>query len=260
MHAGRRCICIRSLVFNEVERDRWVARQAAALAPGSRVLDVGAGPCRYRKLFRHCDYRAHDFAQLPPQQVRGGCYGKLDYVSDILSLPVADASFDCVLCTEVLEHVPEPIRAIREMARVLRPGGRLTLTAPLRSGIHQEPYHFYGGFSPSWYERFLPEAAFTDLGITPNGGFFLCYGEASQRFVNLLFPPRGPRRRWRLFCLPVWLILKLCMGVLVPLVCRHLDSLDTERRFTAGYFVTARRGRDSETPTGKRATKGGGLR
>jgi len=109
------------------------------------VLDVGAGSCPYRGLFAHCEYRAQDLAPLRGDQLRHGAYGQLDYVSDLAAIPVPDGSFGAVLCTEVLEHHPEPITVVKELARILEPGGKLILTAPLGSGIHQEPYHYYGG-------------------------------------------------------------------------------------------------------------------
>ena len=78
-------------VFNQAERDLWVEKQAAAIPAGSRVLDVGAGSCRYRALFRHCEYRSQDFAELPDEQLgRGATYGRMDYISDILAIPVAE--------------------------------------------------------------------------------------------------------------------------------------------------------------------------
>ena len=64
----------------------------------------------------------HDFKQYDgytdPARAEG-LYGQIDHVSDILDLPFGNEVFDYILCTEVLEHVPEPIGAIREMARVL---------------------------------------------------------------------------------------------------------------------------------------------
>ena len=144
----------RLMFFNLRCRDAWVKQQSGLIPPGSRVLDVGAGSCPYRVLFTHCDYRTHDFEQLKSEQLRGHQgYGRVDYVSDICAIPVPDASFDIALCTEVLEHVPDPIRAVREFGRILKPGGTLLLTAPLGSGLHQEPFHFYGGYTPHWYRR-----------------------------------------------------------------------------------------------------------
>lgn len=51
--------------------------------------------------------------------------------------------FDCILCTEVLEHVPDPVIALQEMRRVTRPAGILLLTVPLSEQLHEEPYDFY---------------------------------------------------------------------------------------------------------------------
>lgn len=159
--------------YNQYNRDRWVAAQAARIAAGSRVLDVGAGAGPYRPLFAHCEYRAHDFGREPGTI---GKYTTLDFQSDITSMPVPDESFDVILCSEVLEHVPEPIRAVQEFGRILRSGGKLLLSTPLGSLLHQQPYHFYGGYTPHWYRRFLPEARLAIESIERNMGFFSLFG------------------------------------------------------------------------------------
>lgn len=224
------------LAFNETCRDAWVAAHASQLPAGSLVIDVGAGSCPYRNLFSHCEYRSHDFVQLKPGQLRGHeNYAKVNYISDICNLPVADSTFDVALCTEVLEHVPEPIRAVREISRVLKSGGKLFLTAPLGSGLHQEPYHFYGGYTPHWYRRFLAEAGFSEITIEPNRGFFSHYGQEGLRFLKMLAP-------WRSWNNLPWLLLWL-LGVpwclLVSLLANLLDRLDTHKGFTVGYHLTA---------------------
>jgi SAM-dependent methyltransferase len=228
--------------FNLVRRDRWIAEQAAQLPAGTKVLDVGAGSCPYRSLFAHCEYRAQDLAPLRGNQLRHGAYGQLDYVSDLAAIPVPDGSFGAVLCTEVLEHHPEPIAVVKELARILEPGGKLILTAPLGSGIHQEPYHYYGGYTPWWYERFLGEAGFKEIGIEPNEGSLRFFGQEALRFVRTTAPfalhlPLVVQCLW----FPVWLLLAPLLGVFVPLVCKYLDQFDRERRFTVGYHVTAKR-------------------
>lgn len=71
---------------------------------------------------------------------------------DVEAMPFADGSFGTVLCTEVIEHIPDPSAALREFARVLRPGGVLIGSVPARSLIwrlrflsstcpHSEPFH-----------------------------------------------------------------------------------------------------------------------
>jgi SAM-dependent methyltransferase len=233
-----------SRVFNHnlVNRDAWIRRQAEALPAGSRVLDVGAGSCPYRPLFAHCEYRSQDFAQLAGEQLRDGGYGRIDYVSDVTAIPVETGSFDAILCAEVLEHVPDPLAAIREFARILKPGGKLILTAPLGSGVHQEPYHFYGGYTEFWYQRFLPGAGFREVSVQSNDGSFMFFAQESMRFVRATRPGRldMPLLRTVLWA-PVWLVLAPILGVAVPLAARALDRFDHERRFTVGYHVTATR-------------------
>ena len=231
--------------FNQVWRDRWIKAQAAATAKGSRVLDVGAGSCPYRANFAHCEYRTQDFAALRGDQLRHGDYGNIDYVCDAADIPVADGGFDVVLCTEMLEHVPFPDRVVREFARILRPGGRLILTAPLGSGLHQEPYHYYGGFTPFWYDKFLGEAGFVDISSEPNGNFFAFFSQEAIRFMRLSVPWRLPKPLG-LFWLPAWLLLLPVFGVLLPPLAMWLDRHDRERRFTVGYHVIARRAGDKQ--------------
>ncbi len=229
------------LNFNLVKRDTWVAQQASLIPENNSVLDVGAGSCPYREYFSHCDYRTQDFTSLSPEQLRGRCgYDKIDYVCDATNIPVSDANFDVILCTEVLEHVPEPIKVINEFARILKPGGKVLLTAPLGSGIHQEPYHFYGGYTPYWYQKFLTEAGFSDIYIEPNGGFFKHYGQESIRFAQMTIPWKlntniGLRFLW----VPLWLVLLPWFALILPILCHFLDNLDKNQDFTIGYHVTA---------------------
>lgn len=205
---------------------------------------MGAGSAPYRSLFSHCDYHTQDFAKLTPEQLRGKQgYEPLTYECDITDIPVADSSYDVILCTEVIEHVPEPIKVLAEMRRILKPGGKLIITAPLGSGIHQEPYHFYGGYTPYWYEKFLGEVGCSDIKIEANGGFFRHYGQESIRFFRLSAPHRL-FKSWlsRVLWAPFWLVSAFWFACLVPLFCYLMDSLDRDRGFTIGYHVLATKG------------------
>jgi SAM-dependent methyltransferase len=232
------------LAFNLRNRDRWIAEQAAALPAGSRVIDVGAGSAPYRALFSHCDYRTQDFAQLDDSQIRHGAYGKIDYVGDATAIPVPDGTFDAVLCSEVLEHHPEPIALVRELGRILAPGGRLILTAPLGSGIHQEPYHFYGGYTPYWYRHFLNEAGFENIDVQANEGSFRHLGQETIRFVRMTVPGRLDLPWYgEVIWAPCWLLLAPILALAVPFAAKYLDRFDREQHFTVGYHVTATRAR-----------------
>lgn len=226
--------------FNVVNRDKWIAMQAARLEENAKVLDVGAGSCPYRGLFAHCDYRAQDFVGLRSDQLRGGGYGSVDIIADAGAIPVATGTLDAVVCTEVIEHLIEPARAIKEFGRVLRSRGRVMLTAPLGSGIHQEPYHYYGGFTPYWYESVLGEAGFTEIQVEANAGSMAFYAQESLRFIRETWPkslkaPVVVRVGWA----PIWVMLVPLLAGAVPLLAHWLDRYDDEKRFTVGYHVTA---------------------
>ncbi len=227
--------------FNLVERDIWVAKQASLIPVNNAILDVGAGSCPYREYFSHCDYKTQDFTSLLPEQLRGcNGYDKIDYICDATNIPVPNANLDVIICTEVLEHVPEPIKVIYEFSRILKPGGKLLLTAPLGSGIHQEPYHFYGGYTPYWYEKFLTEAGFSDISIEANGGFFKHYGQESVRFAQATIPWKlSANFAWRFIWMPLWLILLPWFALFLPVICHFLDVLDKDKKFTIGYHVIA---------------------
>jgi SAM-dependent methyltransferase len=99
-----------------------------------RILDAGCGNGRYsRFLLKHADPAAHITAfDLSPRMLkRARRRLKSDRVSfavaDLTRLPYADASFDAAVCGWVLEHLPDPRLGLRELARVLRPRGRLLL-------------------------------------------------------------------------------------------------------------------------------------
>jgi SAM-dependent methyltransferase len=227
--------------FNLVERDRWVRRQAALVRAGSKILDVGAGSCPYRSYFGDCVYQTQDFVALSPEQLRDKHgYGQIDYVCDATAIPVEDGSFDLVLCTEVLEHVPDPVAVVREMCRVLRPGGTLLLTAPLGSGLHQLPYHYYGGYTPVWYRKVLAEAGCDRIEIEPNGGFFKHYGQETIRLAKMTAPHRLPSPLlFKILWTPFWLASLPWMVAVCPLLAYYFDRFDETRDFTIGYHVAA---------------------
>lgn len=97
---------------------------------------------------------------------------KINLVSDITDIPAPDDSFDAILCSEVLEHVPEPTHALDEFTRLLKPGGVLILTAPFASNVHMAPFHFCSGFSKYWYEHHLSNRGFEIRELVANGDWY----------------------------------------------------------------------------------------
>lgn len=145
---------------------------------GARILDAGAGERRFESLCAHLRYVAQDFGQYDGKGDRVGfqtgswSQTNLDIVSDITSIPEADGSFDAIMCIEVLEHVPDPVLAIKEFSRLLRNGGHLIITAPFCSLTHLAPYHFYSGFNRYFYNTILPANGFDIVDLQENGNFF----------------------------------------------------------------------------------------
>lgn len=229
---------IRFLHFNELNRDEWVIHSARKIKSGSKVLDLGAGSCPYRKYFDHCEYHTQDFTKLNSDQLRDSGYGQIDYVCDASSIPVENGTFDVVLSTEMLEHVPEPIEVLREISRILKPGGKLLLTAPLGSGIHQEPHHYYGGYTPYFFEKNLKEFRFTTVKIIPNKGFFGFYSQESLRFIRLSI--ESGNIWWKLL-LP-FRITAIFAASFILLSSWLFSYFKEDYRFTVGYFVDAIKG------------------
>ncbi len=230
--------------FNQHNRDQWVMRIAERLSRDTRILDLGAGEARYRALFKHCDYKAQDFAKY--QGVIEGLlkekwnYGQLDYVCDASAIPVADNSFDAVLCTEVLEHVPEPIKVLREIGRIVRKHGRAFISAPLSSGLHQQPYHFYGGFTPHFYNRFLREFGFEIVSIDPNARFFGMLLQEMRRGIGIVQTHRQ-YPDWH----PIGWLLRIASSYNVAKWLMRLDVEIPVDEFTVGYHVEAIKIKDS---------------
>lgn len=137
--------------------------------------------------------------------------------------------------------MPEPIEAVNEVSRILRRGGRLLLTAPLGAFLHQEPHYFYGGFTPHWYRKFLPEAGLEVQSIEANGGFFGWFGQEGTRFSSMIDPRRtlhkGPIT-W-IGLTVIWSITLPFLRGLLPLISEAMDRLSLEHVATVGYHVVA---------------------
>ncbi|NIJ14890.1 SAM-dependent methyltransferase [Saccharomonospora amisosensis] len=114
------------------------------VGPGSKVIDVGCGAGRhsFEAYRRGADVVAFDQdepelanvasmfeAMASEGQAPDGAAART-VPGDALELPFADESFDCVIASEILEHIPEDDKAIWQLARVVRPGGTVAVTVP----------------------------------------------------------------------------------------------------------------------------------
>lgn len=165
-------------ISNEGAREHWIKKTLSAIPGGGRILDAGAGTQQYKPYCSHLHYVSQDFGAYDGKgdssglQTGGFNYGELNIISDITSIPEPDSSFDAIMCTEVLEHLPDPVLAVKEFSRLLKPGGRLIITAPFCSLTHFAPYHFSTGFNKYWYETHLKIFGFQIIELSKNGNFF----------------------------------------------------------------------------------------
>ncbi len=164
--------------INEEMRNRWLADVLLAIPSGLRILDAGAGELRNKPLCLHLNYVSQDVCQYEgagdAQGLQTGTWdtSEIDLVCDIVNIPEPDASFDVILCCEVFEHLPDALKALDEFARLLKPDGKLIITAPFASLVHFAPYHYVTGFSRYWYEYHLPLRNFKIQELIPNGDWF----------------------------------------------------------------------------------------
>ncbi len=175
---------------NESARVEWIEKALKKIPAGSTILDAGAGESQFKKFCVHLNYVAQDFGQYDGSGEVGLQTGtwdnsKLDIVSDITAIPRPDASFDAIMCTEVLEHVPDAVAALTELNRLLKPGGYLLITAPFASLTHFAPYHFATGFNRFFYEHHLNAFGYSILDQQMNGNYFEYIGQEVRRIKRM---------------------------------------------------------------------------
>ena len=155
------------------------------LRSGDRILDLGCGFGRhaYEAARRGAHVIALDagedevngvagtFAAMVEQGELSPDTTKVGVVQgDALHLPFADGTFDRVLCSEVLEHIPNDLGAMTELARVLRPGGTMAITIPrfgpeLINWALSDEYHMVPGGHVRIYRRSVIESRLESTGL-----------------------------------------------------------------------------------------------
>jgi SAM-dependent methyltransferase len=154
---------------------------------------------------------------------------KIDIFSTAYAIPIQGDTFDSALCTAVLEHLEEPEMAIRECARVLKPGGTAIYTVPFIWHLHEEPRDFYR-YSKFGLEYLFKKAGFEIVEIKALSGFWVTFG---QLFVyNIYRLNLGPLR---------WLHIIDLLGLLIQGISFILDKIDKSEQWTWMYLVVVRK-------------------
>lgn len=135
---------------SRVESNAWLRRHAPEIR--GKILSIGSGDDGDREGGRYRDYfRAASRYTTSEVTAEFGC----DLTLDIRRMPeIETAAFDCVFCSGVLEHVDDLAAAMREITRILAPGGVLLLGVPFRQAVHLAP-HDYWRFTEFGLRRLL---------------------------------------------------------------------------------------------------------
>ena len=206
-----------AILFATVEKIRELAPQISG-----DYLDVGSGSGELIDVVtrtfplkpRACDYRddlmAIDGIKVDVVDLNAG------------GLPYPDASFDLVTCTEVIEHLEHFRSALREIARVLRPGGVCIVTTPnvlnLRSRLR---YLFFGFFNMFGPLRLADDRKHSTYGhINPVGYFYLAHALSDAGFGEISVSVDKLQRRSFI----AWALLALPIRVVSAIAIRHEKS------------------------------------
>ncbi|MER2513613.1 MAG: class I SAM-dependent methyltransferase [Nitrosomonas ureae] len=149
-------------------RALWQAMVEVAPLARGRLLDVGCGNKPYQSLFTQVE----EYLGLELDTPENRCTKKADLFYDGEHFPVADNSFNTIICNQVLEHIFRPEQFLAEIIRILRPSGCLIITVPFFWPEHEQPYDClrYTSFGlRDWLER-VGLVVEHQRKLTPGGG------------------------------------------------------------------------------------------
>jgi len=193
-----------------------------------RVLDLGCGESPFRRFLpADCEYVGVDMRAQPNAALRAAAE----------ALPFADAVFDGAMCTEMLCLSPRPWQIAGELARVLKPGGALYITAPFSWHIMDCPDYFR--FTPQGIQALLEGAGFQVERMEPIGGLFSSTaGELTEAIVADAWLPltravglkRGGYRAAALMTAPLNAVTRIVTPLLDRVVRRKPTSTAVRAR------------------------------
>ena len=223
MKAGKKILRKNWLVYNLHDR---ALRKAASSYLSGRLIDIGCGGKPFRELLKPfiSEHVGVDIEDSPHDK------SNIDLIGSAYDIPVNDCSFDCAICTAVLEHLEEPGAAIREACRVLKPGAYAIYTVPLFWHLHEAPRDFYR-FTKFGLEYLFKNNGFDIVELNPLAGFWVTFG---QELVYYMWGFIDEKKSLRSYVIPV-------LGTLIQAASYVLNKIDSRDDFTWMYLVVVRK-------------------
>jgi SAM-dependent methyltransferase len=191
-------------------------------------LDLGCGNKPYETLYK------------PLTEKQTGCdviqsdKNRVDVICLATDLKFQDNSFDSILCTQVLEHVYDHRMMMKEIYRVLKPGGHIILTVPFAWELHEEPYDYFR-FTKHALKELFEEAGFAIDCIKPNGGKWAAIYQLRN---NMLYHSFSQKKGF-FTKLKKILFMELRLIQLRDYFAIWLDKKFRDEVFTLNYIVVA---------------------
>jgi len=162
-----------------------------------KLLDIGCGDMPYKDMITPLvdQYETLDIEERARGVTHMGSIERMDMITDQF--------YDSVVCFEVLEHVANPFRGIKEVQRILKKGGILMLSVPHLSRLHEEPNDYFR-YTKYGIESLLRECGFEILEVKPTGAVFSFLGHQISTVIVCLFW-HIPFIKWSIFFINKWL-------------------------------------------------------
>ncbi|OHA42092.1 MAG: hypothetical protein A3H68_03245 [Candidatus Taylorbacteria bacterium RIFCSPLOWO2_02_FULL_46_40] len=190
------------------------------LPDSSLVADVGAGQSHFISILKRFNLVSLDFYPYP----------LVDVVCNFQqSLPLRSGVSDVVVLSNVLEHLENPPRLLKECQRVLKNDGLLIGSVPFLNGIHQRPYDFCR-YTEYALEKMLTEANFKQIKIVPVLNFYALIYTMIAHYTDSLARDKIFGVRF------VWKVLRVGLSVVKPFIFNRGNN----KNFPLGYNFEAR--------------------
>ena len=197
------------------------------------LLDLGCGKVPFYEAYR--TYVTDNICVDWPGSPHGNLH--IDTFCDLSQpLPFDDAQFDTVLSSDVIEHLPDPVLAFREMGRILKPGGKLILNTPFLYMLHEVPNDYYRHTRYS-LQRLAMLADMEVLELDEIGGLGEVFGDLIAKTINLV-PGVGT---------PLALTWQHLLVALSRTGLWQKARRASASRFPLGYFMIARKRQPAES-------------